>query len=536
MPSRLPVLLTLLAVPVSHAIAQDGVDSVFAEWNSPSTPGCIVEAAKNGKSLFARAYGMADLERNVPNTVSTISETGSIAKQFTAAAILMLAADGKLALTDDVRRYVPELPQYEQPVTIDALLTHRSGLREWSAVAALGGREVVTYAQFLETMARVRTLNFRPGEQFSYASGGFVIASLIVSRVSGKSFADFTRDRIFTPLGMTHTSWRVYGATTPVNTALAYRKTTAGYSTYMPNEEIIGHGGIRTTVGDLLRWNDAIANGRLGKRLSAELLHEARLNDGTPTGYGRGVFLDRYNGYAEYYHDGGHLGYRAWLGWYPDAHVSVALLCNTLVPDVTALAHRVVDVVLPPASSATVVQQAPKAAAIDSMRPEEAARYAGTFLSDELGLPLYVTSEGGKLNVEGSIAEIVAPGHFRTSWAELIYQSPDVMRLVKRGPDRQTLRRVDARIPTATELESLAGRYRSNEADASFIARVESGALVLRLESNPDVVRRLVPLGWDTFRVGSTIVRFTRDANGKPASLSFSMSRLHDLRFVRDAN
>lgn len=179
MRSRLLASLPLLALPIARATAQDRadrVDSVFAEWNSPSTPGCIVEAAKNGQRVLARAYGMADLECNVPNSVSTLSETGSVAKQFTAAAILLLAQDGKLALTDDVRKYVPDLPRYDTPVTIDGMLTHRSGLREWFAVETLGGREVVTYAQFLEAMARQRTLNFRPGEQFSYASGGFVIA------------------------------------------------------------------------------------------------------------------------------------------------------------------------------------------------------------------------------------------------------------------------------------------------------------------------------------------------------------------------
>ena len=187
------------------------VDKVFQKW-SDTTPGCAVGVAVGGKTVVAKAYGIADLEHDVRNTPDTIFEAGSVSKQFTAAAVLLLARDGKLALDDPVRKYIPELPDYGQPLTIRHMLTHTSGLRDWGSVAGIGGwprtSRVYTHAHVLEIVSRQRALNFTPGERYSYSNTGYNLAAILVSRVSGMSFAEFTRQRIFEPAGMTKTSWR----------------------------------------------------------------------------------------------------------------------------------------------------------------------------------------------------------------------------------------------------------------------------------------------------------------------------------------
>jgi hypothetical protein len=335
---------------------------------------------------------------------------------------------------------------------------------------------------------------------------------------------------------MTATRWRTDADAVIRNRAVAYQKQGSDYVQSMPAADVYGHGGLLTTVGDLLRWSEGVARGQLGDFVSAELHREGRLGDGRATGYGRGVFVGTHEGSREYFHDGAYGGYRAWLGRYPEERLSVALLCNTPVGNVTALGRRVAGTLLPGRGSGEPAGTTGATAAASSggsLAPGEAERFAGVFLSDELGLPLVLTADGGRLNAEGSIAERVAPGRFRVPWAEIIFDTPDVVRLIKSSSDHQTLRRVAGPLPTSEELAALAGRYSSDEAFGTYVAAVDGGKLVLRLERRPAYVHTLTPIGRDVFRSGGMIVRFHRDADGRAQWLAFSLSRIRELRFTR---
>src|SRR5262245_53640572 len=252
------------AAPATHDAR---VDAIFARWTS-ATPGCAVGVAVNGRPVIGKAYGMADLEHDVRNVPETIFEAGSVSKQFTAAAVLLLARDGKLSLDDAAHKYVPELPDYGAPLTIRHMLTHTSGLRDWGNVAQIAGwprgTRVHTHDHVLDIVSRQRALNFTPGTRWSYSNTGYNLAAIIVSRVSGMSFADFCRTRIFEPLGMTHTSWRDDYTRVVKNRAIAYARRQDEYYQDMPFENIHGNGGLLTTVGDLLRWNENFTNPKVG--------------------------------------------------------------------------------------------------------------------------------------------------------------------------------------------------------------------------------------------------------------------------------
>src|SRR5215218_4339574 len=226
------------------------VDSVFSRWTT-STPGCAVGVGANGTPVLERAYGMADLERDVPNAADTIFEAGSVSKQFTAAAVLLLARAGKLSLDDTVRKYVPELPDYGVPLTIRHMLTHTSGLRDWGELASIAGwprgTRAHTHGHVLDIVSRQKALNFTPGTNWSYSNTGFNLAAMIVSRVSGQPFAQFSRERIFEPLGMTHTSWRDDYTRIVKHRAIAYESLADGYHEDMPFENVHGNGGLLTT-------------------------------------------------------------------------------------------------------------------------------------------------------------------------------------------------------------------------------------------------------------------------------------------------
>src|SRR3989304_3474805 len=245
--------LLFLALPAALAAQHPNLpaiaDTVFARWNSTHTPGCAVGVAREGKVLLTRGYGMADLETGTPITAQTIFESGSVAKQFPATAIMLLALDGKLTLDDPARKYLPELPEYDRPITIRHLLTHTSGLREGSwLVAAQGwprGTRAHTQAELLDVVFRQKALNYPVGDYYSYTNSGYALAMTIVERVSGKSLQAFTQERIFGPLGMAHTRWRDDFTRLVPGRAQAYTREDDGWHLNMPFQSAGGPGAPR---------------------------------------------------------------------------------------------------------------------------------------------------------------------------------------------------------------------------------------------------------------------------------------------------
>jgi CubicO group peptidase (beta-lactamase class C family) len=260
------------------------------------TPGCAVGIAQNGTIVLERAYGAANLEHGVLNTPATIFESGSVAKQFTATAILLLEKDGKLKLSDDIRKYLPEMPDYGDTITLEMLLNHTSGLRDWGSVAEAAGKprgqRTFTNAEVLDIAARQKHLNYKPGAEYAYTNTGYNLAAIVVERVSGKTFQDFTKERIFAPLGMTHSQWRDDFNRLVKGRAMAYgRGPSGGYVQSMPFMNVYGNGGMLTTVHDFLIWNESLTQDKLG--VSQALQKRGVLNDGREITYARGLDIRR---------------------------------------------------------------------------------------------------------------------------------------------------------------------------------------------------------------------------------------------------
>lgn len=401
--------------PASSQTKDAAVDKVFAAWTS-STPGCAVGVAEKGVSVLERGYGMAELEHGASNQPDTIFEAGSVSKQFTAAALILLARDGKVSLDDDVRKYVPELPAYDAPVTIRQMLSHTAGLRDWgnlmSIAGAPRGSRTYTHGHVVDILSRQRALNFTPGTRWSYSNSGYNLAAVIVSRVSGMSFAEFSRTRIFQPLGLTRTSWRDDYTRIVPHRATAYTLGNGGrYRQDMPFENVHGNGGLLTTVGDLLKWQAAIFYGPLaGDVVAAEQQKVMPLTDGRALHYGLGVYNTVYQGVAEINHSGSTAGYRAFLAHYPPADLTVAVLCNAGNANATTLNRAVSDIYLgdrrqPNAPRAVILREAQGplvgVTADATWKPDESdlQAYVGTFTSEEIELELTVSVENGSLTI-----------------------------------------------------------------------------------------------------------------------------------------
>jgi CubicO group peptidase (beta-lactamase class C family) len=396
------VVAALFASPPAPALdsPRADIDNIFRKWAVADSPGCAVGYIQNGAPEVIRYYGLADLEHNVPIDASTLFEAGSVSKQFTAASILRLAEQGKLALTDDVRKFIPELPDYGSRITIDHLINHTSGLRDWGEVEAIAGwprtSRVYTLTDVLDIAARQKKLNYTPGSAYSYTNTGYNLLAIIVQRVSGDSLAQFSRKQFFAPLGMAHTQWRDDFRRVVKNRAIAYSAIKGGYEQQMPFESAYGNGGMITTISDLLRWNEAFSAGKLGPFITKELQRQSTLNDGNQIAYARGLFVQTYNGVREIAHSGSTAGYRAWLGRYPDSGLSIALLCNASDANNTELAHAVANVLLRRTAPATGDSPKPQAQK-GGWNPGAAdlQKLAGRYTSDE-ALATYQISVKGK--------------------------------------------------------------------------------------------------------------------------------------------
>ena len=375
------------------------IDAVFARWTS-STPGCAVGVSKDGKPIVQKAYGLADLEHDVPNRPDTIFEAGSVSKQFTAAAVLLLAQEGKLSLDDPARKYLPELPDYGTPLTIRHMLQHTSGLRDWGEIGGIAGwprtSRAYTHAHVLDILSRQKALNFTPGAQYSYSNSGYNLAAVIVSRVSGKPFAEFSRERIFAPLGMTRTSWRDDFTRIVKDRAMAYATTADGYRTQMPFENVHGNGGLLTTVGDLLRWNENFVDQKVGDAAFLKIQQEpGRLNDGSAHQYAMGLTVRDYKGLPEVGHSGSTAGYRAHLTRFPQQRLSVAVLCNVSSGTATQYAMSVAEMYLGDALEATRTENRPQPERpAFTADPKELSAYVGRYYSDEAEVTYDVALDG----------------------------------------------------------------------------------------------------------------------------------------------
>ena len=415
------------------SVSESQVDAVFSRWTKDS-PGCAVGVARAGQPVLQKAYGMADLEHDVPNKPDTIFEAGSVSKQFTAAAVLLLAQEGKLSLDDPARKYVPELPDYGAPLTIRHMLQHTSGLRDWGEVASIAGwprtSRVHTHAHVLDIVSRQKALNFPSGTQYSYSNTVYNLSAVIVSRVSGTSFAEFSQERLFKPLGMTRTSWRDDYTRIVKDRAIAYSATAAGFRQNMPFENVHGNGGLLTTVGDLLKWNANFITPTVGDAAFLKIQQDpGTFPDGKPQSYAMGLMVGTYKGVPEVSHSGSTAGYRAHLTRYPQqGHLSVAVLCNVSSANATQAAERVADLYLAGAIKPEEPRQPPSRPAPTPFKAEakELQAYVGKYYSDEAEVIYEVAAEGDGLVIKrrpDTVVRLTATGkdQFNSSAGRIVF-------------------------------------------------------------------------------------------------------------------
>jgi len=535
------IIVTALLVG-TPAYAQDKtgeIDKIFS-WATPATPGCAVAVSQHGKMIVNRAYGSADLERDVPISAATLFDAASIRKQFVAAAVFLLVEERRLSLSDDVRKHVPELPDYGHKITLDHLLTHTSGLRDWVPLRnwANGSYDATTM------ILRQRGLNFAPGEEWSYSNSGYVLLTEIVARTSRMSFSEFARKRLFEPLGMKTTTYVDDLRLVVKNRALAYEKEGDRWRMDMLLDNDRGGGGaLFSTASDLVIWNDALTSARLGKFVSEKLQEPATLNNGRKLSYARGLMLATNYAGRVVWHGGGAAGYRSVLARYPEQGMSIAVLCNAgeAADNRDEFAARIFDLFASPTGTR------PAPAAVAGGAPVEGLDVnskAGLFFSERTSEPLRLIVNNGRLGIVGGGPLVaVSTDRFRNPRGSLAFMSQDEFELNFQSQDQFELksmegqttryRRAQPYAPTAADLAAFAGRYESDELRAILQMTPGKEALMGRLNDSPAPVLEFRPVDRDTFQRGMITVRFLRDKAGTVVALDFSNPVLRKITFTR---
>lgn len=408
------LLILLIALAFNSAGAQTvdkQIDTLFSGYNS-TTPGVAVAVVKDGKVVFQKGYGMANLEYDIPVTTKTVFQLASVSKQFTAFAIYLLEKQGKITLEDDIRKYIPEIPDPGKTIRIKHLLSHTSGVRDQAGLQALSGKlseDVTTTPHILRLLSRQKELNFEPGTRFLYSNSGYTLLAEIVKRASGQSFAEYTKKNIFTPLGMNDT--QVYDDHERVvkNRADSYELEGGTYKQKNLNNSAEGASNLYTTVEDLAKWvmnfyTPVVGDAELIKRFNeASLLNTGErvvwgISDGEPGYHAKGQIHWNYKGLHLMSHGGHAAAFRTFLGRFPDKLMGVIILSNdehylNFDTSIKIAELYLKDDLKPvPASNTPAAQNKPVEKPNNNLKDFE-----GRFYNDELETYYSARLAGGKL-------------------------------------------------------------------------------------------------------------------------------------------
>jgi CubicO group peptidase (beta-lactamase class C family) len=538
---------TLLASP---GIAQDSypearVDSIFADLVSPTAPGCALSVMRDGAPIYERGYGMANLEYGIPITPQSVFHVASVSKHFTAMAVELLVNEGTVSWDDDIRDYVPEVPDFGTPITLRHLVHHVSGIRDqWSLLAMAGWRweaDVVTQKDVLEITSMQKALNFQPGERYLYSNTGFTLLAVVVERVSGQTLREFTTERIFRPLGMESTHFHDDHEMIVRNRAWAYApdpEGAFGLKNSIPDFDVVGATSLFTTVHDMAAWDRNFYTGQVGGDAALERLRQRfTLSSGDTIGYAHGLSTGTYRGLRNEGHGGADAGYRSDFVRFPDQALSVAVLCNFPSANPGGRARRVAAVYLGDQMEDPVAEApADPSAATVPMSREALERLAGVYRGEVPTQIVRIRLDGDTLRADVGAPVALRPiGENRFDivgqGVVVTFRVQDDGSVQLDAPGLGRYHRSDAWEPTPSELEAFAGVYHSEELGTEYRLATEDGALWFhhrKLDS-----QRLTPTFEDGFIIGGDSAVFTRDRTGRIDGFTISDGRVRGVRFDR---
>jgi len=533
---------------------QEKVDIFFEKFTQPGSPGCALGVMKDGELIYKQGYGLANLEYDIPITPSTIFHIASMSKQFTAMAVALLVDACKLSFDDDIRQYLPAIPDFGETITIRHLIHHTSGLRSDLILLISAGwrlEDVIANADVMELVKMQRNLNFRPGEKFAYGGVGYLLLAELVEQVAGQSFAEFCQEQIFKPLGMINTHFQDDYLRVVKNRAYAYYP--AGdnhYQNAILTCALVGGTGLYTTIEDLALWDKNFYTAQVGGQSVIEQMHQRGvLNNGEEVDYAFGLILDRYKGRKVVVHGGDGAGIHSYMMRCPKEHLSVAILGNYGALKARQLAQQVVDIYLGDAQA----DDAPATAVPETIELEKAQLFAkaGRYYDADTAAFIDIEFKDGKLQIWGyDLAPVSNHNFVFTAFPEATAEftpataTAPAQVLVDTGVNRTRYAWAELVTPTPDSLQAYTGRYYSPELGVYWTIILDEAKLVVhrkRQGQSPltSIIADVFSDGWIGPILHSAAkpvtLAFERDANDTVSGfrLSDSGGRVCNLVFIK---
>jgi len=521
----------------------DKVDELFDKWDKVDSPGCALGIIKNGKIIYKRGYGIANLEQNIPISSTTVFSIASTSKQFTATCIALLAGQGKISLDDDIRKYLSKMQEYESPITIRHLIHHTSGLRDYlelMELAGMGEHDHYTDDEAVEMLLRQKELNFRPGDEFLYSNSGYFLLSAIVERVTGKSLREFAEENIFKPLGMRDTHFHDDHTMIVRNRATGYSpKKNGGYRIKMDSLDMVGDGGVFTTVEDLFLWDQNFYHNKLGgKDLVNKLSVLGTLNNGEKLSYAFGLEAFGYRGLKMISHSGSYAGFRAQMIRFPEQKFSVICLANLSTINPSKLCKQIADLYL-------AEQFKQKKARFIELPEQELKSKIGIFRDPRIGAICELFVKDGKLIVKmfdmnfqisplskTQFRSVDASFDTEVKFEKQDQNKPLLIHVEIEGEKPITFEAIQLVSPTSTQLSDYVGDYYSDELQFTYKLVMKDGKLFFRHRNAPK--KPLSPTLKDMFKVSYVRIQFIRDRQNRISAFNLSSERARNIRFAKN--
>lgn len=544
-------LLLCFAAALAADETTDKVDKIFASWDKTTSPGAALAVIRDGRIIYRRGYGMAKLEDGIVMTSDKIFDIGSVSKQFTATCVVLLVRQGKVSLDDNVRKYIPEFPDYGTPITVRHLLHHTSGLRDYNALLELAGfrgdSDCPNVDEALEVICRQKKLNYPPGEEYSYTNTGYFLLSQIVERVSGKSLNTFAQENIFKPLGMEHTLYQDDHTQIIKNHASGYDPAGQGFKLNMSNWNETGDGNVYTSVEDLYLWDQAFYNYKLGKEVMDMLHTTGTLASGKKIDYAFGLVVNEYKGLVVVEHGGAWAGFRAAIIRFPEQKFSVICLANLGSMNPSALGFKVADIYLADKLKEPPKSEGKKAAGV-TVAKKDLEALVGAYQDGKFGLWLEVSLKDEKL-----IAGVMGRNFVLTPSSPTSFNVPENATEItvefipgaggkagkarmKVGANQEFLFERQPPVPalTAALLKEYAGSYVGRELlDVGYTVAVDKDALVVKMRAMPKAaLKAMAPDKFTTSEFGLNI-EFLRGKGGKVIGFKLGVGRAGGIEFVK---
>lgn len=541
------IFLILSTVCTSFADEKtDKVDKIFALWDKPDSPGCALAIVKEGEVIYKRGYGMANLENNVPINPQSVFYIGSVSKQFVTMCIALLAQEERLSLDDNVRKYIPELPDYGSPITIRHLIHHTSGIRDYLTLEDIAGIPFGFYHEedVLELIVRQKELNFKPGDEYLYSNSGYFLLSVIIHRASGKTLRQYAQEKIFDPLGMKNSRFHDNYQELIKNRASGYLAQGGGrYKNFISTFDCVGSGGLFTSVEDLYLWDQNFYHHKAGGKEVYDLMHTVgTLNSGIKLDYAFALNIKRYRGLKTVDHGGALGGYKSALIRFPEQNFSVICLSNLNSFNPTRLSLRVANVYL--ADFFTEEKEEPEKIKTVSLPIETLKSKTGSYIRFESGEKIRVSLKEKELYIAFQnkdyplaplsesefIVENITPRH-SIRFERQKSDAPLLLHVQAVGKRPRTFVASSVEAPRDKKLSEYQGQFYSDELQVTFEIWLEDGKLrFAHRKASPMPFKALY---LDFFQVGNLRVRFERNEDKEITGFLLDAGRVKNLRFTK---